>query len=76
MVNKKPSPAQQAAMSRNWRIRCMRAFYHLIPSVFTDEEKDTIKKIVDTALARMGAESESVRVDKIMKELEGAFKDP
>lgn len=56
----RPSPKQAAARDRNWRIFRTRALWYqayLLPPI----HRETVQRAVDTALAEMGAETETVR---------------
>lgn len=56
----KPTPKQAAARDRNWRIFRTRALWHQA-TMLSPVHRVTVQRAIDTALAEMGAEPETVR---------------
>lgn len=54
---------QKRAQERNWQILQLRSVYNQTrrTDVFTQEERCMVQCIVDNALKRLGAESETIR---------------
>lgn len=67
------SQKQQAARERNWNIFQLRSLYSHVRKAtmigMTKEESDMMKCLVDNALKRLGAESETMRTCKMRAEL-------
>jgi hypothetical protein len=55
---------QTIAWRRNWAIRQLRAFYHLIPPAISVGNRAQIQKIIDREILSLGAESEVLRQRK------------
>lgn len=72
MTTIKSTNKQEKARTRNWHIRCLRAYYHNC-SVQDHDTKLAVKALIDKELERLGAESETARVvkreEELMKEL-------
>lgn len=65
-----PTEKQVQARERNWNIRKLRAFYHLIPQhLIGQQDAEKIEKIIDKHLKKMKAEPESVRVKRRYEEM-------
>ncbi len=58
---------QAAAQTRNWRIRRLRAYFHLCP--LFGEARAKIQELIDFEIISLGAESEILREAKRLKEL-------
>ena len=64
------SERQTVAWRRNWAIRQLRAFFHLVPPAVSEEARWHIQAIVDSEIMRFGAESEITRERKRQQALE------
>src|SRR5436189_79555 len=75
------TPKQQNAMKRNWSIHQLRGITAIVRGlthigVFTEGEKNTIIVMVDTALTRVGAETEASRYAEWLKVKDLPIGDP
>ncbi len=70
MNKKKPTKKQEAAWKRNWHVRQLRAFFHLVPPPVSPVVRKQIKELVDGELLRLGAESEILREEERARDLE------
>lgn len=67
--HKPPTPAQHAATMRNWTVRGLRAlFSQASGGVFLPAETDAIHGAIDSALARLGAETGTARRKRLQAE--------
>lgn len=66
---KKPTTKQTEARTRNWHIRQLRAFFHLVPPPVPLESRIKIQQLIDEQIVALGAESELQRQMKRDREL-------
>ncbi len=71
---KKPTNKQAIAWKRNWHIRQLRAFFHLVPPPVSPVVKKQIQQLVDSEIMRLGAESEILREESRGRDLEESLK--
>jgi hypothetical protein len=60
---KKPTAKQVQARQRNWHLKQLRAFFHLIPPAVPYDTKVQLRYIIDCEITRLGGESEIKRQD-------------
>lgn len=63
-MKKLPTERQKAACTRNWKLRQLRAYFHLCPCHMTPLAKESIQQLVDDEIIRLGGESEIKRVEE------------
>lgn len=70
----KPSPAQQTARDRNWRIFRLRALFYQVALLSPDRSREA-RHLVDEELMAIGAEPESIRRRRLYDELTTRLKE-
>lgn len=61
---REPTENQLKARERNWNIRQLRAFYHMVPPCVSHETRRVIQTLIDSELRILKAESETEREDE------------
>lgn len=70
----RPTPAQQTARDRNWRIFRLRALFYQVTLLSPDRRREA-QHLIDEELMATGAEPESIRRRRLDQELETRLKE-
>lgn len=65
---KQPTEKQIKARTRNWRVKQLRAYYHLIPPGVSKEGRKKLQAIIDEELEKLEAEPETKRRARLWEE--------
>lgn len=60
MTYRRPTPAQEKARARNWKIRCIRSLWAQAGHL-TGWRRRAVRALIDAELLTLGAEPERVR---------------
>lgn len=61
---------QDLARERNWKIKQLRAYFHLVPPPVSPHIRQRIQKLINAEIVKLGAESELLREKKRKERLE------